>query len=678
MNLLPTAWHRRFSAFLFLSVTTGTLAFAEPATAATLAEGAIRNLGPQLSSRTLQASSFTRDAAGRDIVCAIVRSQPAARFIVADVATGELLHSHSLPGANGGWGAATATDGSVYLGTESNCRLFRYLPEKDQIEELGAPTCYSAETFIWNVAAGRDGEVFGGTSPGCRLFRYAPNSGFQDLSSGPVVEGENYVRAVACDTEAGLLYAGIGVKIPHVVEFNLRTQQRRELLPLDYAPGQTAYSISIVGERLFVMLDPSHRTIVLNRRTLEIEASFATTGLYQIVSPASPYDGAVYYVGAGKLHRYDIAQRQSAAVAGIETAPAFAYRWLRFGEESWLVFFNQAGELVRLHPPSGRFEKRKVESPEQPLVIQSLATGADGRIWIGGYLASGAAVYNPETDRSEQFKGIGQAERIVAVGDQIFFGTYPQGRVIALDPARPWNLKEKNPRVLGHLAEQSRPMAMVAVPEVKKLYVGCIPEYGILTGGGLGICDLATGRLTCLPNFVDQQSVVSLTYAQGLVVGGTTVAINLGTQPATREAKLFLYDPVAGKIVFETVPVPGKAIVTALMPGPDGHVWGVAEGTLFGFDVAQRRVVFTQPLLTPNFSGRAMWQDATMVLHPNGQIYLVEDGGFYRLDPRTKQLTWLHRTGNKIHTRPLTLDHAGRLYFTDGMDLWQFTPDRAR
>lgn len=93
------------------------------------------NLGPQLATRTIQAAAFTKEPDGRDIVCVVVRSQPAAKLLVVDVKTGAVRRTLPLSGANGAWSAVTASDGSVYVGTEAGGELSRYVPGETEARD---------------------------------------------------------------------------------------------------------------------------------------------------------------------------------------------------------------------------------------------------------------------------------------------------------------------------------------------------------------------------------------------------------------------------------------------------------------------------------------------------------------------------------------------------------------
>src|SRR3954467_7033213 len=82
------------------------------------AGGAFVDLGVQITSLNIQGTTFTKLPDGRDVVCSVIRGQP-AKLLVFDAVDGKLLHRIPLPGAKGAWHACTASDGSVYAGTDN-------------------------------------------------------------------------------------------------------------------------------------------------------------------------------------------------------------------------------------------------------------------------------------------------------------------------------------------------------------------------------------------------------------------------------------------------------------------------------------------------------------------------------------------------------------------------------
>src|SRR5438552_983772 len=184
--------------------------------AATSGGGTFTDLGVQLTSMTLQGTTFTKDPAGQELVCAVVRGDP-AKLVVFDARSGEMLHRLPLEGAKGAWNATTASDGSVYVGTDDNGHLYRWVPGQDQASDLGQVG--PEQTFAWDECAGADGEVFVGTYPGCQVIRYRSNDGFRDVGRGAVAPGDNYARSITRDPVTGKLYIGVGAHA-HVIELD--------------------------------------------------------------------------------------------------------------------------------------------------------------------------------------------------------------------------------------------------------------------------------------------------------------------------------------------------------------------------------------------------------------------------------------------------------------------------
>lgn len=645
-----------------------------PASAAT-ATGTFTDLGPQITSRTFQAAAFTRAPDGRDVLCVVVRSQPAAKLLVVDAATGDVRRTLPLPDAIGAWAATTASDSSVYIGTETRGKLFRFVPGEDRVRDLGA--ALAGETHIWDLTAGADGEIFGGTYPHCRVFRYTPVTGYETPLPDRVVPGETYARSVAFDSVSRTLYIGAGVKTPHLIELDLATGQRRAIpLPARFAREQSVYQLFLAGDFLLAMVYPLQHTLVFDRRTRAVVAELETNGHYDFVSPPSPHDGRLYFIHAGNLKVFDPKSPADPPQPLIPATGAQAMTWLEApGEDSgpWLVLFTAAGRLLRYHPPSGRVEETAVNAPEEPTPLHALATGPDGRIWTGGYLSGGAAAFDPRTGRTEQFKGISQAEAIAALGDTLYFGLYPRARLQEFDTTKPWIERGDNPRQFAILEKQSRPLALLAVPELRQLFVGTIPEYGLL-GGMLAVWDVERRTLETFPDLIPRHSIASLAYTGELIVGGTTTQGGLGSDRAEKEARLFLWHPKTRTKIFEIVPVPGKGIVSGLTPMSDGSVWGFAQGTFFVFDLATRRVTHTAAPLESDFTGRAMWQDANLLVHRSGDVFALQHDRLLHIDRRTKEITVLRRGIQNKHSRPLAQDAAGRIYFADAAHLWRYEP----
>ena len=330
---------------------------------------------------------------------------------------------------------------------------------------------------------------------------------------------------------------------------------------------------------------------------------------------------------------------------------------------------SRYAQLLTIDPATGKTESKQLVIPPQPTPIQSIELGPDGKMWMGGFLSGGTASYDPLTGKSELFKGMSQIEHIGLLDGKMYFGIYPHARFYEFDPTKTWD--ENNPKKLAQVEGQSRPVAVLGVPECGKVFIGMVPEYGIL-GGHLMSWDARASSLADLGEVVDKQSIVSLAYANGMLLGGTSITGGLGIKPTETQARLFVWDPIAAKKVFEIAPVPDATAITCLIVGPDKNIWGIANGTLFIFDAAGRKIISTHELFKLDYAARNfnVWRDGFLVLHPTGRIFGTLDDKFFELDPATMKTTVLRDKGAQL----LAMDRAGRLYFRDTVNLWQYTP----
>jgi hypothetical protein len=635
--------------------------FYQPVRASDGAAGIFTNLGPQLTATTIQGSGFVRDEHGRWLVYTVARGEP-AHLLGYDVESGTKLIDLPMPGTDGAWTATVSSDNRIYTAS-SNGHLFRLKPRSAALEDLGK--ALPSEQLIWDVCAGENGEIFGATYPGCRVFRYSPKEGFSDVGHGALVAGENYVRAVAYDAATKKVYAGVGAHA-HLVQLDPKTGEKRELLAERVKGEEAVYSLGVIpdkksGDRLLAWVVNRNKTLVYNLKTQTVERELPTGAVKSAIGAP---DSEVYYGSAGELMSIGLAHAEQTSRAIIQCAGMNASTWLSSNE---LCILTSHAELLRYSPGSGKAQTNSLQVSPQPIPIQSIELGPDGNIWTGGFLAGGTARFDPVTRKTELFKGMSQIERMGVLGEKMYFGVYPHGRLYEFDPAKPWGAH--NPRQIGQVPGQSRPMAVLGVPELARVFIGTVPEYGKLSGHLL-VYEPAKEKLKDEGEIVSKQSVVSLAYANGLILGGTSVAGGLGIKAEAQHAKLFGWDPVSGKKVFELEPVTNSQAITALMNGPDHNVWGVANGTLFIFDPLNRDVVFTKNLVEQENRSYQVWRDAFMLLHPSGKIYATLDGRLLQIDPGTKAVTVLRdRDADR-----LAMDRHGRLYFRDRVNLWRYTP----
>jgi hypothetical protein len=636
-----------------------------PQVPAEVGVGIFTNEGAQLTATDLQGGAFVQHAGGQEYAYMVVNGKP-GHLVGYDMAANKVVADLPLTGADGSIALAASTDNWLYIGG-SNAHLYRTRPGSLQLEDLGV--VLPGQTTISTLVAGKDGEVFGGTYPGCRIFRYHPADGFSDAGKGAVVPGESYVRSVVYQAKADKVFAGIGAHA-RLVELDPRSGTKRELLPQQYWDQEFIYSLGLAagvdgGDRLLAWLTSadSRQTLVYNLTSGLIEQVIGTIDANSAIRSLS--GNLVYYTANSKLYSHDLSVPTRAPTP---IADCYEAKDMRWGQDGKLHILTRYGQVRRYDPASGSIATIKFEVSPQPYNIQTLVTGPDGRIWSSGYLNGGNAAYDPVSRKVTSYDGLGQAEGMTVQGKNIYFGIYPAARFYVYDTQKPWSVAQNNPKLIGQVAGQDRPFGGASVEDQGKMFFGTVPGYGKL-GGALVEYDAATGVLQSHLNVIPNQSVVSLAYVNGQVWGGTTVSGGLGIAPSAREAKFFAWDVLTKSKVFEIAPVPGAWAITCLIKGPEGKIWGMADGTIFIFDPVKKEVTLRHKLYEIPGTPTHIWRNAFMVLHPSGQVYLTANGEFFRVNPVTMQVTSLKR-GLGL----LAMDKQGRLYTRDAENLWRYKP----
>jgi hypothetical protein len=297
-----------------------------------------------------------------------------------------------------------------------------------------------------------------------------------------------------------------------------------------------------------------------------------------------------------------------------------------------------------------------------------LADPSDGKIFVNAYLNGSTVVYDPATGTSVATTRSGQVEDWTWSGNKVYFGTYPSGQLNEWDPHT-----TTAPKLLFSLKEQysqNRPVAVV--PYDGKVFVGTTPDYG-LYGGALSVYDLATGTLAVHRDLVQDQTIASLLPVGGQIWGGSSVDGGQGTEPRATVARLFRFDPATGQKAAEFTPVANAKSINELTIGPDGNIWGLADGTLFVFNTKTGKVVRRIGV----FAGGTGSQDGALVWR-DGYLYGVSGGELFVVDSLSGKATTLHSSQLILRLAPAP---DGRMYMvmpvagkTDRTHLARYTP----
>ncbi|MDX2969410.1 hypothetical protein [Kribbella solani] len=618
------------------------------------ADEVIKDLGSPVSSLTIMEGAVGRTPDGRDVVYAVPAGEN-ARLNVVDLHSRQLLNTVALPGAAGAWAIVVVPNGDVYLGTYSNAHLYRYSPGTGTLTDLGQPI--PGQSVIYGLTADPDGNVYAGTYPNAHAFKYDTSNG-QVTDYGSLDPVQQYARSTVYDPDHRKLFVGVSTPNARLLRIDVDTKMVEDITP----PGTTAkdfIDLDYAGGKVFA--NASSRLVVVDAVTGEqIKYTDATTGQqvmdYPIaargVSAAGP--GGVYFTNNTlALIHYDLATNTVGPVSPPRTlsrGASIGYGWVT--ENGVPVLYglagNYSGGTFRYNPQDGTLAQwsspfQYVPSP----LMHALADPSTGKVFVNVYLNGTTAIYDPATGKSTTTTRQGQVEGWAWDGTgKMYVGIYPYGRLSLWDPKAPES--PTNPKELFSLVDsdhQNRPVAVV--PAGNRVYVGTTPSYGEY-GGALTVYDVPTGSHTVYRNLVTDQTIASVLPTGNTVWAGSSIEGGQGTDPKATEAHLINVDPSTGQVLTDVVPVPGAASIDELTTGPDGNIWGLADGIVFVADPATGDVL----RLLPVFSGATGAQDGALSWR-DGYLYGVAGGRLFVVDSLSGQTTVLRSRGlNRLTQTP--------------------------
>lgn len=620
------------------------------------------NLGEMVHVQLGQAGIIQENSLGENEVYYHSNGHPGT-FSVLDAETGKLKFSKVINNTEAVWAITIGSDKNVYFAGTSDGKLYRYVPERKVVEDLGAnPTA----GWVWDIEATSDGKIYGATYPGAGVFEYDIKTGtFRDFGS---VTNQDYARGLAVDGD--YLYVGIGTT-KHLYKINRHTGEKEEIL-IEGHSGEngTIQDIWVVNGKLLVAVSTINM-LVLNQETLKVEGSFNFSNMISEPDPNEP--NMIYYKNGTEFYKYDLDTNTEMLIEGLPVLPDtprvkdMAWITLSTGEPV-LAMVTQYGEYMLYNPKTNEMTFISLDLASTAVAIQSLKSGPDGKLYMGGY-QRGMSVFNPFTKEIEvNISSFAQPEGIGFLNDTIYFGTYVGAMMYSYAPTQPVDLNS-NPKLEYDIEdEQDRPFAITSGEN--KLFVGTIPDYGVL-GGVLAIYDADTKEWSQQRNIVQDQSIISLAYKDGKLYGGTSVWGGLGINPKAEEAKIFVWDVEKGEKIAEFTPkIPGidatPRMIGDLSIGPDGFLWGAVEGTIFKMDPETYEVVDSK-VIRPSLYNSSKWFPYRLEWGPDGMLYTTLSRKLIVIDPET--LDYKVLVDDFMNSMTVGVD--GSIYYALGSELYK-------
>lgn len=543
------------------------------------------------------------------------------------------LGRYPMPGASGASSVAVSpTDGSVYIATNLEGRLFRWDPATKRMADLGQP--FAGETYLFGLSASADGSIYGGTYPHAHAFAYRPGAGFTDFGTASPDGVSQYVKSSAYDPVHHALYVGLQTS-PRIRRLDLTTRVWTDIVMPLPSTVTSIIDLDYVDGRIFANAGGFLRVVDTTTNT-EIGVTDAQTGAVTTTFPlaargvSDARQGGTYFstVAGGKvlLARYDLATNTVTTTSIVCTRGGLVgYGWrVESGHDVLYAWAgNYSGGGFRYDVNTGAASSMQFSINPSPSPLQNVLPSPDGgKVYVNAFLNGDARAYDVATNTSALIARFGQVEGWTMLNGKIYAGTYPNGTLLEYDPA---TNAIRNFVKLQDTDRQIRPIEAKA--HEGKIYFGTEPDYGE-RGGAVAVLDPVSGSVDVTRNVVADQTVASVAFAgQRMFVGSSTEG-GTGSTPLPGDAHLVQWDPATKRVLKDVVPVPGAASINSLVTGRNGDLYGLADGTLFQLNSATMTVRRTLKVGTT-----AGASDGTLIFHPNGYLYASTGYSTYVIDP---------------------------------------------
>lgn len=630
-----TQHHRRLTATITaLVVAAAALVVAAPAS--TAADELIE-IGTPINNVAIDKVAYGTAPNGRPVMyTTLLGSSGTTHLHVVDLRNRETIKRVVIPDGFGSRDLAVAPDGSVYIATFAQGRLYRYDPATDTLTDLGRPA--SGVTYLFGLSIHPDGRVFFGAYPTGHLYSYDPATE-QLRDYGQLSPDSQYLRSVVVWGDD--VYAGLGTQKAHFVKVDIESGQLTHIpLPDPYAAEHEVNQVSVRDDVAYVHMTASKTMLRYDLATQKwLSPIGPANGLD--VSALAPNRRDVYYVStSGTLRAFDVKtghSRETNAFPSMFSSRGFL--WVKLRARGYpgksLVMTDYIGRLWVYNPFTKKSTVNLMDIPGEPTHIRTLGLGPDNKIWASGLGSGGLSSYDPATGELAQVpRGtVGQSDSMLSVGDELYLGTYPGASVLRYNPAEPFNWGT-NPATVTNLASQGQDRPMSLASAAGRIVVGTVPNYGQLTGA-IGVFDPATGSLEVDRGVAGAGSVVSLVADGDIVYASTSKWAALGIPPQPDDGKIFAYDPVSGTKLWEATPFPGLPAITEIAKSSTGTLWGLTQGKVFEFDPATQQVVRTIEIPAENWETvDHVWSEGErLAVAPDGTIYATVGGQLLRVDP---------------------------------------------
>jgi len=585
-----------------------------------------------------------------------------SRLIRFDYARNEVDY-FPLPGTKGAYGLCEGEDGTIYMGTVDDGKIFSFDPLTGEITDHGSA---AGEQYVWTLHIGPDGRIYGATYPNAKVVVYDPEEDeIHDL--GRMHPTEQYCRDLAV-ADNGRIFCGIGSHAD-IIAYDPDTHERTSILPERYKWNSFAYTMESEHDLVYAFLHFEEIVLIFDANSYELLSEVRHPDEGGVVSIHRQRSGGPVLISGlpGGYHRYnstsgEVEPYHTPSSSFYDNSTGISYGRTNGGQVFVARNLTSGEELARVD----------VSQDGEGMGIFSLGTGPDGCIYGGVYNLLHLFRYDPQNDTLEDL-GVpipgasGEFYSFCSHKGKLYMASYTHSILSVYDPDEPWHPGTDvgdNPRKIGSVGEeQYRPPALVAASD-GCLYIGSLPAYGKM-GGAMSVYDPDADEFRVHRNIIPNQSVVSLTTgADGWTVyGGSSIQGGGGTTPVATEAHFFAWSIGEGRKILDMVPFPGEDSIDALATAPDGRIHGFSGSRVFVYDPAAGEIIYTDSIGTGT--------PRKLLVLDDGLIYGISSSALFRMEPLSSRDDGLGIERLSSGGTDLAIDHDGVIYLARDIDLYR-------
>lgn len=617
------------------------------------------NLGPQVSNLSTLASKAGMDQYGNAYLYIILHGTPSSLAVV-DLNTNETRSSFSLANSTSAWAIEVDNNGTVWVGGTTNGNLYSYNPNTNEFKDHGDMLVGTAETTIQDLAVTNQ-YVYGSTAYGAAVFAFNKITGEREIIRSASF-GKQFAKSLAAEEDDSYLYVSTG-PLADLFKWDIKYDLKIPLAIDSYKSESYADKMKRIDDLLAVKFYPSKKANVYSytKGTFLKEFMVDSRGF----SSKEPTKNEFYYTYDGNFYAYNLSNGEirntNARLPRKRTALSLDFIQLKNNPSQNILtgLIDNEGTYYLYNPYTNIVITKKAILPSQPVNLHTLFMDPDKRhIYVNGFMTGGLTKFDSIERKGVQLGGVNQLESGIVMNGKLYGGAYPKARLIEITPNEFWDQSSIKELISLDKYSQERITAMAGYKN-SHLFAGTYAQDS-LKGGLLLDYDVTTGNYKAYEDYITNQSIISLLQDDEYMYGGTSIHSNYQRDQFT--AKFFRFNPAnPDEKEFFFLPM-RTTMVMSLIKGPDGDIWGAADGTIFAYNPYLNK--FRSVKLLNAISGR--FSNAKLIAGKDGFVYGTMEGRLFRINPADLSYTILLDSG----AYEIAQDGMGNIYYRNLANLY--------